>query len=55
MFDLHWESDSGLVVLDGGERSGLVGGNGGVTGYNNTEDIALHGDTEGKGSDIKEE
>ena len=48
------EGDSGLVVLDGGEDTRLVGGDGGVTGNDNTEDITLHGDTEGKRGDVEE-
>lgn len=43
--NLHWEGDGGLVVLDSGERSRLVGGNGGIPGNDNSENIALHGDT----------
>ena len=59
------EGDGSLVVLDGSEGSGLVGGDRGVTGNDDTEDVSLHGNTEGergyrkqkeKGSDsIREE
>ena len=49
------ESDGGLVVLDGGEDTRLVGGDGGVTGNDDTENITLHSDTEGKRGDIEEE
>lgn len=49
------EHDGGLVVLDSGESSGLVGRNGGVSGENDTEDVTLHGDTEGERSDIEQE
>lgn len=52
---VHGERDSGLVVLDGGESSGLVGGDGGVSGQDNTENVTLHGDTEGERSDIEQE
>ena len=43
---VHREGDSGLVVLDCGEGSGLGGGNRGVAGNNDTEDVTLHGYTE---------
>lgn len=49
------EGNSGLVVLNGGEDTRLVGGDGGVAGDDDTEDITLHGDTEGEGGDIEEE
>lgn len=49
------ERDGGLVVLDGGESPRLVGGNGGVSGQDDSEDVTLHGDTEGEGSDIEQE
>ena len=52
---VDWEHDGGLVVLDSGEHSGLVGGDGGVSGENDTEDVTLHGDTEGERGDIEEE
>ena len=52
---VHREGDSRLVVLDSREDTGLVGGDGSVTGYDDAEDVALHGDTEGKGSNIEEE
>lgn len=35
------ESDSGLVVLNGGEDTRLGGGDGGVAGNDNTEDVTL--------------
>jgi len=44
-----------LVVLDGCEGSGLVRGNGGVTGNNDTEDVALHSNTKGKWGNIQKE
>jgi hypothetical protein len=49
------EGDGGLVVLDGGEDTRLVGGDGGVAGENDTEDVTLHGDTEREGSDVEKE
>ena len=49
------EGDGGLVVLNGGEDTRLVGGDGGVTGNDDTEDVTLHGDTEGEGSDVEKE
>ena len=52
--NIHREGDSGLVVLDGGKDTRLVGGDRGVAGDNNTEDVALHGNTEGEGSNIEE-
>lgn len=51
---LHWESDSCLVVLDGGERSRLVGGNGGIPRNDNSEDITLHSDTERQRGDVEQ-
>lgn len=40
------EGDGRLVVLDSGEGSGLVGGDGGVAGNDDTEDVSLHSNTE---------
>lgn len=52
---VNGEGDGGLVILDGGERSALVGGDGGVTGNDDTKDVTLHGNTEGKRGDVEEE
>ena len=52
---LHREGDSGLVILNGGEGSGLGGGDRGVAGNNDTEDVTLHGDTEGQRSNVQED
>ena len=49
------EGDGGLVVLNGGEDTRLVGGDGGVTGDDDTENVNLHGNTEGEGSNIEQE
>lgn len=48
------EHDGSLVVLDSGEDSRLVGGDGGVSGENNTEDVTLHGNTKRERGDIEE-
>ena len=52
---VHREGDSGLVVLDCGEGSGFGGGDGGVAGNNDTEDITLHCDAEGQGSNVQKD
>jgi len=52
---VDWEHDGSLVVLNSGEDSGFVGRNGGVSGEDDTEDVTLHGNTEGERSDIEEE
>ena len=52
---VHREGDGRLVVLNRGEDTRLVGGDGGVAGDNDTEDVALHGDTEGQGRNIEQE
>ena len=52
---VHREGDGRLVVLNSGEDTRLVGGDGGVTGNDDTEDVTLHGDTEGEGSDVEKE
>lgn len=52
---VYGEGDCCLVVLDGGEGTGLVGGDGGVTGNDDTEDVALHCYTEGERCNIEEE
>jgi hypothetical protein len=44
------EGDGSLVVLNGGEGSGLVGRDRSVTGNDDTEDVTLHGNTEGERS-----
>jgi hypothetical protein len=44
------EGDGSLVVLNGGEGSGLVGRDRSVTGYDDTENVTLHGNTEGERS-----
>ena len=44
-----------MVVLDGGEDAGLVGGDGGVAGDDDTENVTLHGNTEGERSNIEQE
>lgn len=49
------EHDGSLVVLDSGEDSRLVGGDGSVSGENNTEDVTLHGNTKGERGDIEKE
>jgi len=49
------EGDGGLVVLNGGEGSGLVGRNGRVSGHDDTEDVTLHGDTERERRNVEEE
>jgi len=51
---LHWEGNSSLVVLDGGERSRLVGGNGGIPRNDNSENVTLHSDTERQGCDVEQ-
>lgn len=53
--DLHREGNSRLVIFHGGEGPRLVGRDGGVARNDNTEDVALHGHTEGEGGDVKEE
>ena len=55
MGGLHRESDGSLVVFNGGEDSRLVGGNGSIAGNDNTEDVALHGNTEGQWRNIEKE
>jgi len=52
---VNGEGDGGLVVLDGGESPRLVGGDGGVSGQDNSENVTLHGNTEGEGSDIEQQ
>ena len=39
------EGDSGLVILDGGKRSTLIGRDGSIAGHYNAKDVALHCDT----------
>lgn len=51
---LHWESDSSLIVLNGSERSRLVGGNGGIPRNNNSENITLHSNAERQRGDIEQ-
>ena len=53
--NIHGEGDSGLVVLNRSEGPGLGGGDRCVTGNNDTEDITLHGDTEGQGSNVQKD
>lgn len=52
---LHRESDSGLVVLDRSEYSRFVGGDRSIPGNDDTENVALHGDTERQRSNIQQE
>lgn len=49
------EADGGLVVVNGGEGSALVAGDGGVSGEHDSEDVTLHGNTQGQGGDIQED
>jgi hypothetical protein len=52
---VNGEGDGGLVVLDGGESPRLVGGDGGVSGKDDSEDVTLHGNTQREGSDIEQQ
>ena len=52
---VYGEHDGGLIVLDSGENSRFVRWNRGVSGKHNTENVALHGNTEGKRSNVEEE
>lgn len=54
-FNLHRECNRGLVILDSRKCPRLVGRDGGVAGNDDTEYIALHGDTEREGSNVEEE
>lgn len=49
------ELDGGLVVRNGGEGPLLEGRDGGTTGNDRGEDVALHGNTERKRADIEQE
>jgi hypothetical protein len=51
---LHRESDRGLVVFDGGECPRLVGWNWRVSWDDDSENVTLHGNTEGERCNIKE-
>jgi hypothetical protein len=51
---LHRESNGGLIILNSSERPRLVGRDGGVSGNDNTEDITLHGNTEGKRGNVEQ-
>ena len=53
--DIHRERDGRLIVLDGSEYAGLVGGNRRVPWDDNSEHIALHGDTKGERRNIKQQ
>lgn len=51
--NLHREGNGGLVVLDSGENPRLVGGDRGVARNDNTKDVTLHGNAEGKRRNIE--
>jgi len=44
---VHREGNGCLIILDSGEDTRLVGGNRGIAGNDNTEDIPMHGNTKG--------
>jgi len=52
---VHGEHDSSLVVFDGSEDTRLVRRDGSVSRKDDTENVALHGDTEGERSNIEKE
>lgn len=52
---VHWERDGRLVILNGCERTALVRRNRCVTWDDHTKYIALHGNTEREGRDVKEQ
>lgn len=55
MCHIHGKRDGSLVILNGGENTGFVGGDGRVAGNDNTKDIALHSNTQRERSDIEQD